>query len=302
MTAKEPPTLMSIAVEPKSPDDRPAVEAALRSISEGDPQLSLHIDNESNYLTLDGMSELQLDIAIDRLTRDYGLLVNLGAPQVAYRERLVKKCDIDYTHKKLLAGQGQFARVRILFEPNERDAGSRFDIALGGADLAADYLAGVRKGFESALTHGLLAGFPVVDVKATLLDGASLERHSSALTFEIAARAATREALQKGGCVLMEPIMRLEITAPVEYQGSINGDIWSRRGEIVQRADDGKTLTLVAMAPLGNLFGYQNQLRSFTLGRGDHRMNFSHYAEMPEKAPRNPDGTFPPAIGMRMSA
>ncbi|MBM3624671.1 MAG: elongation factor G, partial [Alphaproteobacteria bacterium] len=206
----------------------------------------------------------------------------IGAPQVAYRERLGRKQEIDYTHKKQTGGTGQFARVKIIFEPNEAGKGNEFDSKIVGGAVPKEYIPGVDKGIASVTTSGILAGFPVVDMKATLIDGAFHDVDSSVLAFEIASRAATREALQKGGSVLLEPIMKVEVVTPEEYTGSVIGDLNSRRGQIQGQDMRANAVVVNAMVPLANMFGYVNQLRSFTQGRASYTMQFDHYEQVPE--------------------
>ena len=228
------------------------------------------------------MGELHLDIKVDILKRTYKVDANIGAPQVAYRERLTKRVEIDYTHKKQTGGTGQFARVIIIFEPNEAGAGNVFESKIVGGSVPKEYIPGVEKGINSVMGSGILAGFPVVDVKATLIDGGFHDVDSSVLAFEIASRAAFREALQKGGSVLLEPIMKVEVVTPEEYTGSVIGDLNSRRGQIQGQDMRGNAVVVDAMVPLANMFGYVNQLRSFSQGRANYTMQFDHYDQVPE--------------------
>jgi elongation factor G len=227
------------------------------------------------------MGELHLDIKIDILRRTYKVDANIGAPQVAYRERISKPVTVDYTHKKQTGGSGQFARIKIVAEPNEAGAGYLFESKIVGGNVPKEYIPGVEKGLESVLGSGVLAGFPVVDLKVQLVDGAYHEVDSSALAFEIASRAALREALQKGGSVLLEPIMKVEVVTPEDYTGGVIGDLNSRRGQIQGQDMRGNAVVVNAMVPLANMFGYVNTLRSMSQGRATFTMQFDHYEQVP---------------------
>jgi elongation factor G len=238
-------------------------------------------DQESGQTILKGMGELHLDIKVDILRRTYKVDANIGAPQVAYRETLTKKFEIDYTHKKQTGGTGQFARVKFVVEPNEVGKGYEFESKIIGGAVPKEYIPGVEKGLESVMNSGPLAGFPVVDVKVQLIDGAYHDVDSSALAFEIASRAAFREALQKGGAVLLEPIMKVEVVTPEDYTGSVIGDLTGRRGQIQGQDMRGNAIVVNAMVPLANMFGYVNTLRSFSQGRANFTMQFDHYEQVP---------------------
>ncbi|HEY0144939.1 MAG TPA: elongation factor G, partial [Methylovirgula sp.] len=218
---------------------------------------------------------------VDILKRTYKVDANIGAPQVAYRERLTKRVEKDYTHKKQTGGTGQFAKVTIIFEPNEPGAGNVFESKIVGGAVPKEYIPGVEKGINSVMGSGVLAGFPVVDVKATLIDGGFHDVDSSVLAFEIAARAAFREALREGGSVLLEPIMKVEVTTPEDYTGSVMGDLLGRRGQVQGQDMRGNAVVINAMVPLANMFGYVNQLRSFSQGRANYTMQFDHYEQVP---------------------
>jgi elongation factor G len=276
-----PDPVIEIAIEPKSKADQEKLGVALSKLAAEDPSFRVSTDQESGQTILKGMGELHLDIKVDILRRTYKVDANIGAPQVAYRERLSKKAEIDYTHKKQTGGTGQFARVKIVFEPNEAGAGNVFESKIVGGAVPKEYIPGVDKGIQSVMGAGVLAGFPVVDVKATLIDGAFHDVDSSVLAFEIASRAATREALQKGGSVLLEPIMKVEVVTPEEYTGSVIGDLNSRRGQIQGQDMRGNAVVINAMVPLANMFGYVNQLRSFSQGRANFTMQFDHYEQVP---------------------
>ena len=228
------------------------------------------------------MGELHLDIKVDILRRTYKVDANIGAPQVAYRERITKPVAVDYTHKKQTGGTGQYARVKLEVAPNEAGAGFAFESKIIGGNVPKEYIPGVEKGLESVLGAGVLAGFPVVDVKVDLVDGAYHDVDSSALAFEIASRAAFREALQKGASVLLEPIMKVEVVTPEDYTGSVIGDLNSRRGQIQGQDMRGNANVVNAMVPLANMFGYVNTLRSMSQGRATFTMQFDHYAEVPK--------------------
>jgi elongation factor G len=227
------------------------------------------------------MGELHLDIKVDILRRTYKVDANIGAPQVAFREKITKSAEIDYTHKKQTGGTGQFARVKFVVEPNEPGKGFEFESRIVGGAVPKEYLPGVEKGLQSVMGAGIVAGFPVVDVKVALIDGAYHEVDSSALAFEIASRAAFREALQKGQSVLLEPIMKVEVVTPEEYTGSVIGDLNSRRGQILGQDMRGNANVVNAMVPLQNMFGYVSQLRSFSQGRAQFTMQFDHYEQVP---------------------
>ncbi len=276
-----PDPVIEIAIEPKSKADQEKLGVALSKLAAEDPSFRVSTDPESGQTILKGMGELHLDIKVDILKRTYKVDANIGAPQVAYREKLTKRTEIDYTHKKQSGGSGQFARVKLVFEPSEPGAGSVFESKVVGGAVPKEYIPGVEKGFESVLGSGVLAGFPVVDVKATQVDGAYHDVDSSALAFEIASRAAFREGLQKGGSVLLEPIMRVEVVTPEEHTGFVMGDLLSRRGHVQGQVLRANAVVINAMVPLSNMFGYVNQLRSGTQGRANFTMQFDHYEQVP---------------------
>jgi len=276
-----PDPVIEIAIEPKSKADQEKLGVALAKLAAEDPSFRVSTDPESGQTILKGMGELHLDIKVDILKRTYKVDANIGAPQVAYREKLTKRTEIDYTHKKQSGGSGQFARVKIVFEPNEPGAGSVFESKIVGGAVPKEYIPGVEKGVNSVLGSGVLAGFPVVDVKSTLIDGAYHDVDSSALAFEIAARAAFREGLQKGGSVLLEPIMKVEVVTPEEHTGFVMGDLLSRRGHVLGQDMRANAVVINAMVPLANMFGYVNQLRSGTQGRANFTMQFDHYDQVP---------------------
>jgi len=276
-----PDPVIEIAIEPKSKADQEKLGIALSKLAAEDPSFRVSTDAESGQTILKGMGELHLDIKVDILRRTYKVDANIGAPQVAYREKLLKRIEIDETHKKQSGGSGQFARVKMIFEPAEAGSGTSFESKIVGGTVPKEYIPGVEKGFNSVLGSGSLAGFPVVDVKATLIDGAYHDVDSSVLAFEICARAAFRRALKEAGEVLLEPIMKVEVTTPEEYTGSVIGDLNSRRGQVQGQDMRGNAVVINAMVPLANMFGYVNQLRSFSQGRANYSMQFDHYEQVP---------------------
>lgn len=276
-----PEPVIEIAIEPKSKADQEKLGLALAKLANEDPSFRVSTDQESGQTILRGMGELHLDIKVDILRRTYKVDANVGAPQVAYREKITKRVEIDYTHKKQSGGTGQFGRVKIIVEPNEQGAGYEFESQIVGGAVPKEYIPGVEKGLLSVLGTGVLAGFPVVDLKVTLIDGAYHEVDSSALAFEIAARAALREGLQKGNSVLLEPVMKVEVVTPEDYTGSVIGDLNSRRGQIQGQDMRGNAVVVNAMVPLANMFGYVNTLRSMSQGRANFTMQFDHYEQVP---------------------
>jgi elongation factor G len=276
-----PEPVIEIAIEPKSKADQEKLGVALAKLAAEDPSFRVSTDQESGQTILKGMGELHLDIKVDILRRTYKVDANIGAPQVAYREKLTKRVEINYTHKKQTGGTGQFAKVTIVFEPAEAGAGSSFESKVVGGAVPKDYVPGVEKGINSVMGSGILAGFPVVDVKATLIDGAYHDVDSSALAFEIAARAAFREGLQKGGTVLLEPIMKVEVVTPEEHTGYVMGDLLARRGHVLGQDMRANATVINAMVPLAKMFGYVNNLRSGTQGRANFTMQFDHYEQVP---------------------
>jgi elongation factor G len=270
-----PDPVIEIAIEPKTKGDQEKLGVALSKLAAEDPSFRVSTDQESGQTIIKGMGELHLDIKVDILRRTYKVDANIGQPQVAYREKMSRRVEKDYTHKKQSGGSGQFARVKIIYEPTLPGAGTSF------GSVPKEFIPGVEKGFNSVLGSGVLAGFPVVDVKATLVDGAYHDVDSSVLAFEIASRAAFREALQEGACVLLEPIMKVEVTTPEDYTGSVMGDLLSRRGQVQGQDMRGNAVVINAMVPLANMFGYVNQLRSFSQGRANYTMQFDHYEQVP---------------------
>jgi elongation factor G len=277
-----PDPVIEIAIEPKSKADQEKLGVALAKLVAEDPSFRVTTDQESGQTILKGMGELHLEIKVDILKRSYKVDANIGAPQVAYREKITKQITVDYTHKKQTGGSGQFARVKIVAEPLPPAGGFEFDNEVVGGTVPKEYIPGVEKGLESVLGSGVLAGFPVVDLKVTLIDGAYHDVDSSALAFEICARAALREALQKGSPVLLEPIMKVEVVTPEDYTGSVIGDLNSRRGQIQGQDMRGNANVINAMVPLANMFGYVSNLRSMSQGRATFTMQFDHYEQVPQ--------------------
>jgi elongation factor G len=276
-----PEPVIEIAIEPKSKADQEKLGIALAKLAAEDPSFRVSTDQESGQTILKGMGELHLDIKVDILKRTYKVDANIGAPQVAFRERPTRRVEHDHVHRKQSGGSGQFAAVKIVVEPNEPGKGYEFVSKIVGGSVPKEYIPGVEKGLESVLTSGVVAGFPVVDVRVELIDGKYHDVDSSALAFEIAARAALREALQKAKSVLLEPIMKVEVVTPEDYTGSVIGDLNSRRGQIQGQDMRGNANVINAMVPLMNMFGYVNNLRSMSQGRATFTMQFDHYAEAP---------------------
>ncbi|WP_397417569.1 elongation factor G [Phenylobacterium sp.] len=277
-----PEPVIEIAIEPKSKADQEKLGVALAKMVAEDPSFTVHTDQESGQTIMKGMGELHLDIKVDILKRTYKVEANIGAPQVAYRESLGRMADIDYTHKKQTGGTGQFARVKIKFEPGEPGSGFIFESSIVGGSVPKEYVPGVQKGLESVKDNGLLAGFPLIDFKATLYDGGYHDVDSSVLAFEIAARAAFKELREKGSPKLLEPIMKVEVLTPDEYMGDVIGDLNSRRGQIQGTETRGNAQVVTAFVPLANMFGYINTLRSFSQGRAQFTMQYDHYDPVPQ--------------------
>jgi elongation factor G len=277
-----PDPVIEIAIEPKSKADQEKLGVALAKLVAEDPSFRVHTDQESGQTIIKGMGELHLDIKVDILRRTYKVDANIGAPQVAYREKISRSATVDYVHKKQTGGHGQFARIKIVAEPNTPGAGFVFENEIVGGSVPREFIPAVEKGLEGQLTSGVIAGFPVVDLKVSLIDGASHDVDSSAMAFEIAGRAAMREALAKGGSVLLEPIMKVEVVTPEDYTGSVIGDLNSRRGQILGQDMRGNANVVNAMVPLANMFSYVNNLRSMSQGRATFTMQFDHYAEVPK--------------------
>ena len=276
-----PEPVIELSVEPKTKADQEKMGVALNRLSAEDPSFRVSTDHESGQTIIKGMGELHLDIIVDRMRREFKVEANVGAPQVAYREYLGKKVDVDYTHKKQSGGSGQFARVKFTVTPGERGSGIIFNDNVKGGNIPKEYIPSVEKGMRETAATGSLVGFPIIDFEIELYDGAYHDVDSSALAFEIAGRAAMREAAQKSGIKLLEPIMKVEVVSPEDYLGDVIGDMNSRRGQIQGTDTRGNAQVVEALVPLANMFGYVNQLRSFTQGRANYSMFFSHYDEVP---------------------
>jgi len=277
-----PEPVIDIAVEPKSKADQEKMGLALARLAAEDPSFRVKTDEESGQTIISGMGELHLDILVDRMRREFKVEANIGAPQVAYREAITRKVDHDYTHKKQSGGSGQFARIKFTIEPNEAGKGYEFVSAIVGGNVPKEYVPGVQKGVGSVMNAGPIIGFPIVDVKFTLTDGAYHDVDSSVLAFEIAGRAGFREAVEKAAPRILEPVMRVEVLTPEDYVGDVIGDLNSRRGQIRGTEARGNAQVIDAMVPLANMFGYVNTLRSMSQGRAQYTMTFDHYEQVPQ--------------------
>ncbi|WP_279478035.1 elongation factor G [Aureimonas sp. SK2] len=278
-----PDPVIEIAIEPKTKGDQEKMGLALNRLAAEDPSFRVKTDEESGQTIIAGMGELHLDILVDRMKREFKVEANIGAPQVAYRETITRAADVDYTHKKQTGGTGQFARVKLHIEPGEPTTGFVFESKIIGGAVPKEYVPGVQKGIASVMTSGPLAGFPMVDIKAELIDGAFHDVDSSVLAFEIASRAGFREAIAKAGPKLLEPIMKVEVVTPEDYVGDVIGDLNSRRGQIQGTEARGIATVVNAMVPLANMFGYVNTLRSMSQGRAQYTMQFDHYEQVPNQ-------------------
>ena len=278
-----PEPVIEIAIEPNTKADQEKMGIALSRMASEDPSFRVSSDIESGQTIIKGMGELHLEIKVDILKREYKVDAKVGAPQVAYRETITKQGEIDYTHKKQSGGAGQFARVKIIFEPLEPGSGFVFDNKIVGGSVPKEYIPGVIKGIQSAMDTGVIAGFPMIDFKATLIDGAYHDVDSSVLAFEIAGRAAFREGIVKCGPKLLEPMMKVSVVTPEEYMGDIIGDLNSRRGQVSGMDQRGNAREISAMVPLANMFGYVNVLRSMSQGRAQFSMVFDHYDHVPQQ-------------------
>ncbi|MHC0054326.1 elongation factor G [Actibacterium sp. D379-3] len=277
-----PDPVIEIAVEPKTKADQEKMSAGLARLAAEDPSFRVETDMESGQTIMKGMGELHLDILVDRLKREFKVEANIGAPQVAYRETISHEAEIDYTHKKQSGGSGQFARIKMVITPTEPGEGYSFESKVVGGNVPKEYIPGVEKGVKSVMDSGPLAGFPVIDFKVALIDGAYHDVDSSVLAFEIAARAGMREGLKKAGAKLLEPIMKVEVVSPDEYTGGIIGDLTSRRGQVQGQETRGNANVINAFVPLANMFGYINNLRSMSSGRANFSMQFDHYEPVPQ--------------------
>jgi len=277
-----PEPVIEVAVEPKTKGDQEKMGLALSRLAQEDPSFRVKSDEESGQTVIAGMGELHLDIIVDRMRREFSVEANVGAPQVAYRETFTKETEVDYTHKKQSGGSGQFARVKMTIAPMEPGAGFEFENKIVGGAIPREYIPGVEKGIESVRENGVLAGFPMIDFRVTLFDGAFHDVDSSVMAFEIAARAAFREASRDAGAKLLEPIMQVEVVTPDDHMGDVIGDLSSRRGQVRGTETRGNASVITAMVPLANMFGYVNTLRSMTQGRAQYSMTFDHYEQVPQ--------------------
>jgi elongation factor G len=277
-----PDPVIEVAIEPKTKADQEKMSAALVKLAQEDPSFRVSTDQESGQTILKGMGELHLDIKVDILKRTYKVEANVGAPQVAYRETISKVAEIDYTHKKQSGGSGQYARIKLRFEPLQPGGGYEFENEVVGGAVPKEYVPGVEKGLEGSRNNGVLAGFPCIDFKVALIDGAYHDVDSSALAFEIAARAAFKEGIAKAGPKLLEPVMKVEVVTPEDFMGDVIGDLNSRRGQVQNMDMRGNARVVTAMVPLANMFGYVNTLRGMSQGRAAYSMHFDHYEQVPQ--------------------
>ncbi len=277
-----PEPVIEVAVEPKTKADQEKMGIALSRLASEDPSFRVTSDNESGQTVIKGMGELHLEIIVDRMRREFKVEATVGQPQVAYRETISKKASVDYTHKKQTGGAGQFARINLEFEPLEPGQGFIFESKIVGGSVPREYIPGVEKGLRTSLDNGVIAGFPVIDFKVTLTDGAYHDVDSSVMAFEIAARAAFREGIPKAAPKLLEPIMSVEVVTPEEYMGDVIGDLNSRRGQVSGMDSRGNARVVTAMVPLASMFGYVNNLRSLSQGRAQYTMQFDHYEQVPQ--------------------
>jgi elongation factor G len=277
-----PEPVIEIAVEPKTKGDQEKMGQALARLATEDPSFRVTVDHESGQTVIKGMGELHLEIIVDRMKREFKVDANVGAPQVAYRETITRASEIDYIHRKQTGGAGQFARVKIRFEPAPPGSGFVFENKVIGGTVPKEYVPGVEKGLKSAAENGVIAGFPMIDIKAELFDGAYHDVDSSVLAFEIASRAAFKDGVMKAAPKLLEPIMRVEVVTPDDYMGDCIGDLNSRRGQVTGMDSRGNARVINAMVPLANMFGYVNTLRSMSQGRAQYTMHFDHYEQVPE--------------------
>jgi len=276
-----PDPVIELSVEPKTKADQEKMGIALNRLAAEDPSFRVSTDHESGQTIIKGMGELHLDILVDRMKREFKVEANVGAPQVAYRESLAREVEVDYTHKKQSGGSGQFGRAKVVVTPGERGQGIIFEDEIKGGNIPREYIPAIEKGFREQAESGHLVGFPIIDFTIRLVDGAYHDVDSSAIAFEICGRGAMREVASKAGIKLLEPIMKVEVVTPEDYLGDVIGDLNSRRGQIQGTDSRGNAQVVEAMVPLANMFGYVNELRSFTQGRAQYTMQFSHYDEVP---------------------
>jgi len=276
-----PDPVIELSVEPKTKADQEKMGVALNRLAAEDPSFRVSTDHESGQTIIKGMGELHLDILVDRMKREFKVEANVGAPQVAYRESLGREVEVDYTHKKQSGGSGQFGRAKVVVTPGERGQGIIFEDEIKGGNIPREYIPALEKGMREQAESGSLVGFPIIDFSIRLIDGAYHDVDSSAIAFEICGRGAMREVADKAGIKLLEPIMKVEVVTPEEFMGDVIGDLNSRRGQIQGTDTRGNAQVVEANVPLANMFGYVNELRSFTQGRAQYTMQFSHYDEVP---------------------
>ena len=277
-----PDPVIEIAVEPKTKGDQEKMGEALARLAKEDPSFRVSSDEESGQTIIKGMGELHVDIIVDRMKREFKVEANVGAPQVAYRETIEKSAEFEYIHKKQSGGAGQFAKVKLFVEPQEPGKGREVESAIKGGAIPKEFIPGVEKGIETVSDSGILAGFPMIDYKVTIVDGLHHDVDSSVLAFELASRACFKQACTQGGLKLLEPIMRVEVVTPEDYMGDVIGDLNSRRGQISTQEQRGNATVITAMVPLANMFGYINSLRSMSQGRAQYSMFFAHYSKVPQ--------------------
>ena len=277
-----PDPVLEIAVEPKTNADQEKMGEALGRLAREDPSFRLSSDEESGQTIIKGMGELHLDIIVDRMKREFKVEANIGAPQVAYRETILGNAEFDYIHKKQSGGAGQFARVKLSIEPLEPGKGREVENKIKGGAIPKEFIPGVEKGIESVSDSGILAGFPIIDYKVTIVDGLHHDVDSSVLAFEIASRHCFKQVCTRASLKLLEPIMRVEIVTPEDYMGDVIGDLNSRRGHVGGTESRGNVTVITAMVPLANMFGYVNNLRSMSQGRAQYSMFFDHYEKVPQ--------------------
>jgi len=277
-----PDPVIEIAVEPKTKADQEKMGEALGRLAKEDPSFRVTSDEESGQTIIKGMGELHLDIIVDRMKREFKVEANIGAPQVAYRETILKNAEFDYIHKKQSGGAGQFARVKISIEPLEPGKGREIENKIKGGSIPKEFIPGVEKGIETVSDAGILAGFPIIDYKVTILDGLHHDVDSSVLAFELASRQCFKEVCSRATLKLLEPVMRVEVVTPEDYMGDVIGDLNSRRGHISTQEVRGNATVITAKVPLANMFGYINSLRSMSQGRAQYSMFFDHYEKVPQ--------------------
>jgi elongation factor G len=277
-----PDPVIEIAVEPKTKADQEKMGEALGRLAREDPSFRVTTDEESGQTIIKGMGELHLDIIVDRMKREFKVEANIGAPQVAYRETIQNSVEFDYTHKKQSGGAGQFARVKLFIEPLQPGKGREIESKIKGGSIPKEFIPGVEKGIETISDSGILAGFPIIDYKVTILDGLHHDVDSSVLAFELASRQCFKEACTRATLKLLEPVMRVEVVTPEDYMGDVIGDLNSRRGQVNTQEMRGNATVITAMVPLANMFGYINSLRSMSQGRAQYSMFFDHYSKVPQ--------------------